>query len=70
MSHVCPSLVVIGDDRAVRVKPGLPELLHRIVLGLEVFISLLYLLGALPWMRLAFAVLFLEALPNYVELIH
>ena len=44
--------------------------LHRIFLGFEVFIFLIYLPGALPWMRLAFAVLFLKALTNYVQLIH
>ena len=36
----------------------------------EVFIFLVYLPGALPWMRLDFAALFLEALTNYVQLIH
>ena len=44
--------------------------LHLIFLEFEVFIFLVYLPGALPWMRLPFAILFLKALPNYVQLIH
>ena len=44
--------------------------LHRIFLGFEVFILQISLPRTLPWLRLAFAVLFLNTLTNYVQLIH